>query len=435
MREYLKKAVPRAPESVEAVRAVVAEILDAVRREGDAAVRRYSEKLDRWSPAAFRLSPGEIERGVAAVSPEDRARIDYSRDQIAAFARRQRASITEFEVELQDGVRLGQRLIPVDSVGAYVPGGRYPLLASALMSITTAKVAGVRRVIACSPPSPPGTTNAGGGIYPATLHAMVSAGADEIFCLGGVQALGAMTYGTESIPRVDMVVGPGNQYVAEAKRQIFGAVGIDLLAGPTEILVIADETADPVVVACDLLGQAEHGPTSPAILITLSRKLGEGVLKECERQLPLLGTQDVARQAWEANGEVILVGSEEEAAVAADEYAPEHLEVQTRNDDWYLGRLKNYGSLFVGEESTVAYSDKSLGPNHILPTGRAARYTGGLWVGKFIKTVTYQRLSRAASARVAPIAARICEIEGMLAHKATADLRERRYGSAPPSIP
>jgi sulfopropanediol 3-dehydrogenase len=428
MREYLKKAVPRAPESDQAVKAVVAEILAAVRQEGDAAVRRYSEKLDKWSPASFKLSAAEIETSIAAVNTADRAMIDYCRDQIAAFARRQRASLGEFEVELQDGVRLGQRLIPVKSVGAYVPGGRYPLVASALMSITTAKVAGVGRVIACSPPSPVSEANPRGGIYPATLYAMVAAGVDEVFCIGGVQALGAMAFGTDSIPAVDMVVGPGNQYVAEAKRQIFGTVGIDLLAGPTEILIIADDRADPVVVACDLLGQAEHGPTSPAILVTTSRKLGQAVLGECERQLPLLGTEEVARRAWEDNGEIVLVDSDEEAARVADEYAPEHLEVQTHRDDWFLERLTNYGSLFVGEESTVAYSDKTIGPNHILPTGRAARYTGGLWVGKFIKTVTYQRLTRDASARVAPIVARICDIEGMLAHKATADLREIRYG-------
>jgi sulfopropanediol 3-dehydrogenase len=427
MREYLKKAAPRPPESDEAVRAVVAEIIAAVRREGDAAVRRYSERLDRWSPPEFRLSPAEIERAMGRVSAGDRKTIDYCRDQIAAFARRQRESLGEFEVEQQDGVILGQRLIPVDSVGAYVPGGRYPLVASALMSITTAKVAGVRRVVACSPPSPVGGDGGERGIYPATLYAMIAAGADELFCVGGVQALAAMAHGTETIPGADMVVGPGNQYVAEAKRQIFGAVGIDLLAGPTEILIVADDGADPAVVACDLLGQAEHGPTSPAILVTTSRALAERAMREVERQLPALGTREVAGQAWEANGEVILVDSDEEAARVADEYAPEHLEVQTRRDEWYRQRLRNYGSLFVGEEATVAYSDKTVGPNHILPTGRAARYTGGLWVGKFIKTVTYQRLTRPASARVAPIVARICEMEGMVAHKATADLRERRY--------
>jgi sulfopropanediol 3-dehydrogenase len=425
--DYLKKAAPRAAESDAAVRRTVSEILDDVRARGEAAVRAWSERLDRWSPRAFRLSEEEIQRGIKDVSAEDRAKIDYSRAQITAFAERQRASLTPFEVELAPGVRCGQRLIAVDAVGAYVPGGRYPLVASALMSIATARAAGVRRIAACSPPSPGAAGQRAGGIYPATLYAMLAAGADEIYCIGGVQALGAMAFGTEALQPVDMVVGPGNQYVAEAKRQLFGAVGIDLLAGPTEILVIADDSADPVVVACDLLGQAEHGPNSPAILVTTSRQLGAAVLQEVERQLPALGTRDVARQAWDALGEVVLVASDEEAASVADGYAPEHLELQTRRDDWYLGRLRNYGSLFVGEESTVAYADKSLGPNHILPTGRAARYTGGLWVGKFIKTVTYQRLSREASGRVAPIVARICEIEGMLAHKATADLREARY--------
>jgi len=429
MREYLKKATTPSPETAEGVQTVVAEILRSVRAEGDAAVRRHSERLDGWSPPAFRLTRAEIEDAVALVGPEDRARIDYCHAQIAAFAARQRQSLSEFEVELEPGVRLGQRLIPVASVGAYVPGGRYPLVASALMSITTARVAGVGRVIACSPPSPPGPGHPRRGIYPATLYAMVRAGADEIYCLGGVQALAAMAYGTESIAPVDMVVGPGNQYVAEAKRQLFGVVGIDLLAGPTEILVIADDSADPAVVACDLLGQAEHGPTSPAILVTTSRALGEAVLGEIERQLPTLPTRTVARAAWDRHGEVVVVASDEEAAAVADEYAPEHLEVQTRNPDWYLARLRNYGSLFLGEEVTVAYSDKGIGTNHILPTGRAARYTGGLWVGKFIKTVTYQRMTRQASSRLAPIVARVCEMEGMFAHKATADLRAARYRS------
>ena len=432
MREYLKKAVPPPAGSDDEVRRVVAEILGAVRAQGDAAVRRYSERLDAWTPTRFRLSAADVDATVAAVSAEDRRQIEYCHRQVADFAARQKATLGEFVVELQDGVQLGQRLIPVDAVGAYVPGGRYPLVASALMSITTAKVAGVGRVVACSPPSPPGFAGARRGIYPATLYAMLVAGADEIHCLGGVQALGAMAYGTESIAAVDMVVGPGNQYVAEAKRQVFGTVGIDLLAGPTEILIIADESADAAVVACDLLGQAEHGPTSPAILVTTSRPLGEAVVREVERQLVTLPTREVAGLAWEQNGEVVLVGSDEEAAACADEYAPEHLEVQARDLDGYLGRLRNYGSLFLGEESTVAYSDKTIGTNHILPTGRAARYTGGLWVGKFIKTVTYQRLSRDASRRVAPVVARICEIEGMLAHKATADLRARRYADGAP---
>ena len=425
MREYLKKAVPRPPEDDEAVRRTVGDILRSIRERGDAAVREHSERLDRWAPRSFRLGQAEIDKGIAALSADDRRTIDLCRDQIAAFARAQRARLTDFDVELSPGVTLGQKLIPVRSVGAYVPGGRYPLVASALMSIVTAKVAGVARVVACSPPTPP--DRAERGIYAATLYAMVAAGADEIYCLGGVQALGAMAYGTDALAAVDMVVGPGNQYVAEAKRQLFGTVGIDLLAGPTEILIIADEAADPAVVACDLLGQAEHGPTSPAILITTSRALGDAVLRECERQIPTLGTREVVREAWDRNGEVIVVGDDEGAAALADEYAPEHLEVQTRNLDWYRERLRNYGSLFLGEESTVAYSDKTIGTNHILPTGRAARYTGGLWVGKFIKTVTWQRLTREASRRVAPTVARVCEIEGMLAHKATADLREQRY--------
>ena len=425
MREYLKKAVPRRPEDDEAVRRTVGDILRSIRERGDAAVREHSERLDRWAPRSFRLGQAEIDKGIAALSPDDRHTIDLCRDQIAAFARAQRARLTDFDVELSPGVTLGQKLIPVRSVGAYVPGGRYPLVASALMSIVTAKVAGVARVVACSPPTPP--DRAERGIYAATLYAMVAAGADEIYCLGGVQALGAMAYGTDALAAVDMVVGPGNQYVAEAKRQLFGTVGIDLLAGPTEILIIADEAADPAVVACDLLGQAEHGPTSPAILITTSRALGDAVLRECERQIPTLGTREVVREAWDRNGEVIVVGDDESAAALADEYAPEHLEVQTRNLDWYRERLRNYGSLFLGEESTVAYSDKTIGTNHILPTGRAARYTGGLWVGKFIKTVTWQRLTREASRHVAPTVARVCEIEGMLAHKATADLREQRY--------
>ena len=425
MREYLKKAVPRPPEDDEAVRRTVAEMLTSIRERGDAAVREHSERLDRWAPRAFRLSPGEIDEQIAALSADDRRTIDLCRDQIAAFARAQRARLADFDVQLSPGVTLGQKLIPVQSVGAYVPGGRYPLVASALMSVVTAKVAGVPRVVACSPPTPP--DRGARGIYPATLYAMTAAGADEVYCLGGVQALGAMAYGTEALAAVDMVVGPGNQYVAEAKRQLFGAVGIDLLAGPTEILIIADASADPVVVACDLLGQAEHGPTSPAILISTSRALGEAVLRECERQIPTLGTREVVREAWDRNGEVVVVGADEEAAALADEYAPEHLEVQTKNLDWYRDRLRNYGSLFLGEESTVAYSDKTIGTNHILPTGRAARYTGGLWVGKFIKTVTWQRLTREASGRVAPTVARVCEIEGMLAHKATADLRQQRY--------
>jgi len=422
VREYLKRAASRSWVRDEVVIRTVTDILADVRDNGDAALRRYSEKFDGWSPPSFRVDPATIEATLARVPESVRQDIDYCRDQIAAFARRQKESLAEFEVETLPGVHLGQRLIPVDSVGAYVPGGRYPLVASALMSIVTPKVARVRRVLASSPPAA-----GAGGMYPATLYAMVSAGADEIYCMGGVQALAAMAFGTESVRPVDMVVGPGNQYVAEAKRQIFGTVGIDLLAGPTEILIIADETADAAILAADLLGQSEHGPTSWAVLITTSRTQGESVLRELDRQLPTLPTGPIAKASWEANGEVLVVGSDEEASEAADEYAPEHLEVQTRNPRWYLERLRNYGSLFLGEETTVAYSDKTIGTNHILPTGHAARYTGGLWVGKFLKTVTYQWLSREGSNRVAPVTARICRLEGMLAHEATADLRLRKY--------
>jgi sulfopropanediol 3-dehydrogenase len=422
MREYLKRAAPRSRETDQAVARAVAEILANVHDKGDAALRRYSECFDHWSPASFRVDPTAVQATIARVPESVRQDIDHCRDQIAAFARLQKGSLAEFEVETLPGVHLGQRLIPVDSVGAYVPGGRYPLVASALMSIVTPKVAGVRRIVACSPPAL-GTE----GIYPATLYAMVSAGADEIYCMGGAQALAAMAFGTETIRPVDMVVGPGNQFVAEAKRQIFGAVGIDLLAGPTEILIIADATADPAILAADLLGQSEHGPTSWAVLITTSRAQGEAVLREVARQLPVLATGAVARESWEANGEVLVVRTDEEAAEAADEYAPEHLEVQTKDPRWYLKRLRNYGSLFLGEESTVAYSDKTIGTNHILPTGRAARYTGGLWVGKFLKTVTYQWLTREGSNRVAPVAGRICRLEGMLAHEATADVRLGKY--------
>ena len=428
MLEYLKKAVLRPAESDEAVRAVVAEILGAVRREGDVAVRRYSEKLDRWSPVSFKLSAAEIEAAIAGIGADDRAMIDYCRDQIAAFARRQRASLTEFEVELQDGVRLGQKLIPVATVGAYVPGGRYPLVASALMSITTAKVAGVGRVMACSPPSPVSAHNPGGGIYPATLYAMVIAGVDDVYCIGGVQALGAMAYGTESIPAVDMVVGPGNQYVAEAKRQIFGTVGIDLLAGPTEILVVADETADVEMIATDLLGQAEHGPTSPAICVTTSAAIASALPAEIERQLEMLPTADVAGVAWRDYGEIILVDSLQEAVKEADRIAAEHVEILTREPRWFHDRMKNYGAMFLGPETNVSYGDKVIGTNHTLPTLGAARYTGGLWVGKFLKTCTYQEVTPEASIAIGEYCSRLCAIERFWGHKEQADLRLRRYG-------
>ena len=420
MRKYLKQASPRVEGDRRAVEETVRGVLEEVRRRGEEAVREYSRRFDGWDPPRFRVTEEEIERARRALPTHLVEDIAFAAEQVRTFARFQRETLQPLEVELRQGVILGHRHIPVASVGCYVPGGRYPLIASALMSIVTAKVAGVERVVACAPPR-------GEGIYPATLVAMAVAGADEIYCLGGVQALAAMAYGIPELGPVDMIVGPGNAYVVEAKRQLFGAVGIDLLAGPTEILIIADESADPHVAAADLLGQAEHGPDSPAVLVTTNRDLGIRVLEEVERLIPQLPTQDIVRVSWRDRGEVIWVDSEEEAVAVADEYAPEHLEVQTRNPSWYLERLRNYGTLFLGEESTVVYSDKALGTNHILPTGRAARFTGGLWVGKFLKTVTYQRLSREGSLQIAPRAAKISEAEGMMAHAYTARLRMNRY--------
>ncbi|MCS7172416.1 MAG: histidinol dehydrogenase [Armatimonadetes bacterium] len=420
MREYLKRALPKVEGDRRTVEETVRGILEDVRRRGEEAVREYSRRFDGWDPPRFRVTEEEVQRARRILPGQLLEDIEFAAEQVRAFARLQRETLQPLETEIRPGVILGHRHIPVASVGCYVPGGRYPLIASALMSIITPKVAGVERVVACAPPR-------GEGIYPATLVAMAVAGADEIYCLGGVQALAAMAYGIPEIEPVDMIVGPGNAYVVEAKRQLFGTVGVDLLAGPTEILVIADDSADPHVVAADLLGQAEHGPDSPAVLVTTDRPLGVQVLEEVERLIPQLPTREIVQVSWRDRGEVIWVDSREEAVAVADEYAPEHLEVQTRDPSWYLERLRNYGTLFLGEESTVVYSDKAIGTNHILPTGRAARFTGGLWVGKFLKTVTYQRLSREASVEIARRAAGISEAEGMMAHAYTARLRIDRY--------
>jgi sulfopropanediol 3-dehydrogenase len=420
-REYLKQALPRPASDRRALEDRVRAILDDIAANRDDAVRRYAREFDRWTQPEFRVTDDQV-RAVARALPETfKEDFAYAHARVTDFARAQRDSMREFETEIEPGIVLGQKLIPVEKAGCYIPGGKYPLISAAIMSVATAKVAGVGHVIGAAPPRD------AAGIYPQTLYALHASGADEIYCIGGVQALASMAFGCVGMAPRDMITGPGNAFVAEAKRQLFGTVGIDLLAGPTEIMVIADETADPALVACDLLGQAEHGPDSPAWLITTSRRFGEAVLAEVARQLETLPTAAVAGQAWEALGEVILVGTDQEAAAVSDEYAPEHLEVQTAKDDWYLGRLRNYGSLFVGEQSTVAYGDKGVGTNHTLPTGRAARYTGGLWVGKFIKTVTWQRLSDQASRRIAPIMGRICHEEGMLAHEITADIRFARY--------
>jgi sulfopropanediol 3-dehydrogenase len=387
----------------------------------DDAVRRYAEKLDRWTKPDFRVPADEIRRVTARLPETFKEDFKFAYDKVTGFARYQRDSMKEFEVEIEPGIWLGQKLIPVANVGCYIPGGKYPLISAAIMSIGTARTAGVGHVVACAPPRD------ADGIYPPQLYALHTAGADEIYVLGGVQALAAMAYGCVGMGAVDLVTGPGNAYVAEAKRQLFGQVGIDLLAGPTEICVIADGTADPALVATDLLGQAEHGPDSPIWLITTSEALGHKVIDEVERQLVTLPTAQMAGAAWNNNGEVVVVSDDDEAIAVSDEYAPEHLELMTAKNDHYVKLLTNYGSLFVGEESTVAYGDKGVGTNHTLPTGKAARYTGGLWVGKFIKTVTHQRLTPQASRRIAPAMARLCNMEGMLAHEITATVRRNRY--------
>lgn len=395
-------------------------LIDEVRTGGDDAVRNLSRRFDNWDPSSFRLSSEEIQEIVASVDPQTLADIRFAQAQIRRFAEVQLDALRDVEVETIPGVILGHRNLPVDSVGCYVPGGRYPMVASAHMSVLTAKVAGVRRVIACTPPMD--------GVPPKeTVAAMSLAGADEIYILGGVHAVAAMALGTETIDAVDMIVGPGNAYVAEAKRQLFGEVGIDLLAGPTEVLVIADATADAEMIATDLLGQAEHGPTSPAILICLDEALARATMDEVDRQLTVLQTADVAGVAWRDWGQVHVVASHQEAVDLANELAIEHVQVLTEDPDWYLQRMRNYGALFLGPETNVAYGDKVIGTNHTLPTRRAARYTGGLWVGKFIKTVTYQRCTPEASAVIGDYGSRLCAIERFWAHKEQADLRVRRY--------
>ena len=417
MAEYLKRASAQPPAVSAEVRATVSEILLDVEQHGTAAVRRWSERLDGWSPERFAVTRSEVAAADAATAEPLRAQLAFALDQVRTFARHQLETLAELEVETLPGVTLGHKHLPVGAVGSYSPGGRYPLIASSIMTVAVPKVAGVARVVACAPP------RAGAGIHPPQLLAMHLSGADEILCLGGVQALGAMAFGIDEADGVDMIVGAGNAYVAEAKRQLFGTVGIDLLAGPTEVLILADETADPRLVALDLLGQAEHGPTSPAILVTTSEDLGRAVLAAVEELLVTFPTAEVAGEAWRNVGEVVVCEDDAEMAAVADAYAAEHVEVQTHDPDWFLDRLRNYGSLFLGAQSTVAYGDKAIGVNHVLPTSRAARYTGGLWVGKFLKTVTYQRVTDEGTRRVAPATAGICEAEHMLGHALTATER------------
>ena len=404
------------------VRATVEAILADVEARRDAAVRELSEKFDGWLPPAFKLSPAEIEAAIAAVPRRDLDDIRFAQAQVRNFAEKQRATLQDLEVETLPGVILGHKHIPVSSIGCYVPGGRYPMVASAHMSIVTARVAGVKRIVACAPPHR-------GGPNGAIVAAMHFGGADEIYVLGGVQAVAAMALGCGAIAPVDMIVGPGNAYVAEAKRQLYGRVGIDLLAGPTETLIIADDSVDAEICATDLLGQAEHGPTSPAVLLTNSEKLARATMAEVERLLKMLPTADAASRAWADMGEVIVCTDQAEMLREADRIASEHVQVMTRDPDYFLQNLQNYGALFLGPRTNVAYGDKVIGTNHTLPTHRAARYTGGLWVGKFLKTCTYQKvLTDQASAEVGEVCSRLCVLEGFFGHAEQANVRVRRYG-------
>jgi sulfopropanediol 3-dehydrogenase len=424
MPRYLKRGLDAsAIKAADAkVRQTVEDILGQIEAKGDAAVRELSQKFDNWSPQEFKLPPQDIERAISQVAKRDLEDIKFAQAQVRNFAQKQKDTMLDLEVETLPGVILGHKHIPVNSIGCYVPGGRYPMVASAHMSIVTAKVAGVKRIIACAPPYK-------GGPHPAIVAAQHFGGADEIYVLGGVQAVAAMALGTGSIQAVDMIVGPGNAYVAEAKRQLFGRVGIDLLAGPTETLIIADDTVDAEICATDLLGQAEHGPTSPAVLITNSEKLAQATMAEVERLLTILPTADAARQAWKDYGEVIVCDSEAEMIAEADRVASEHVQVMTRDPDVFLNGMTNYGALFLGPRTNVAYGDKVIGTNHTLPTKKNARFTGGLWVGKFIKTCTYQKvMTDEASAKIGEVCSRLCVLEGFLGHAEQANVRVRRYG-------
>jgi len=424
MPRWLKRSITAEvkAEADRQVRDMVETTLADIAARGDAAVRELSNRFDGWDREDYRLSPAEIQACIDQLSGQALKDIEFAQAQVRNFARVQRESIRDVEVETLPGVVLGHRNIPVNAAGCYVPGGKYPLLASAHMSVITAKVAGVPRIITCAPPFE-------GKPAPAIVAAQALAGADEIYCLGGVQAIGAMAIGTASIRPVDMLVGPGNAYVAEAKRQLYGRVGIDLFAGPTETMVIADESVDGEICATDLLGQAEHGPESPAILITNSERLARETMREVERLLEILPTRDIARKAWENYGEVIVCDSYEEMLAVADDYANEHVQVMTKDPDWFLERMTNYGALFLGPRTNVAYGDKVIGTNHTLPTKKAARYTGGLWVGKFLKTCTYQRvLTDEATTLIGEYCSRLCALEGFAGHGEQANVRVRRYG-------
>jgi sulfopropanediol 3-dehydrogenase len=421
---HLKRGKPESERAEDdaKVRATVEGVLADIATRGDAAVRDLSVKFDRYDPPTFRLTASEIEAAMSRVNTRDMEDIRFAQDQIRTFARAQRASMTDVEVETLPGVILGHRNIPVQSVGCYVPGGKFPMVASAHMSVLTAQVAGVPRIIASAPP-------VNGAPHPAIVAAMQLGGAHEIYVLGGMQAVGAMAIGTETIQPVDMIVGPGNAYVAEAKRQLYGRVGIDLFAGPTETMVIADDTVDAELCATDLLGQAEHGYNSPACLITTSRKLAEATLAEVDRLLTILPTAATAAVSWRDYGEVILCESHDEMLRVANEMAYEHVQVMTDRDDWYLEHMHSYGALFLGPRTNVANGDKVIGTNHTLPTRKAGRYTGGLWVGKFLKTHSYQRVTTdAAAAMIGEYGSRLCMLEGFVGHAEQCNIRVRRYG-------
>ena len=420
--QYIKrgKTIEQKADADAAVQEVVRGILADISARKDTAVRELSQKFDKWNPAEFKLSDERIQQIISTLPKQAIDDIKFAQAQVRNFALAQRAALQDIEVETLPGVVLGHKNIPVNRVGCYVPGGRYPMIASAHMSVVTARAAGVKQIIACTPPIQ-------GQIPAGTIAAMHLGGADEIHILGGVQALAAMAYGAAGIEPVDMIVGPGNAYVAEAKRQLFGLVGIDLLAGPTETLLVADDSADAEMCATDLLGQAEHGPTSPAVLVTTSRDLAQSIEAEVGRQLEVLPTADLAGVAWRDYGEVILCDSDAEMLQVADDIASEHVQILTRDPDYFLQNMSNYGALFLGAETNVAYGDKVIGTNHTLPTRKAARYTGGLWVGKFIKTVTYQRVTEEASLLIGEYGSRLCDLEGFMGHKEQCDLRLRRY--------
>ena len=423
MIRYIKKRSESnsVSEDKSSIEETVRSILSDIRERGDAALEHYSGHFDNWSPANFRLSEDEIDAAISKLNQSEIEDIKFAQNQIRHFAQKQLETMNELEVETLPGVFLGHKHIPIENVGCYVPGGRYPMVASAHMSVLTAKVAGAKRVIACAPPY-------NGGAHPATIAAMHFAGADEIYLIGGVQAIGAMGIGTEKIEPVNMIVGPGNSYVAEAKKQMFGEIGIDLIAGPTETLVIADDTSDGEICATDLLGQAEHGPTSPAILITDSEKLAKDTLSEIDRLLDILPTANITKGSWENFGEIILCEDQEDMLIEANKLAYEHVQVMTKDPSYFLKNLKNFGSLFLGQETNVAYGDKVIGTNHTLPTKEASKYTGGLWVGKFLKTCTYQRVeNKDTSAQIGEVCSRLCMLEGFAGHAEQANIRVRRY--------